>query len=135
MHWVLPNGLAGAILSIITGKKLLISLHGSDMYLAKKNRLFRLITKFIFSNATKVTACSKDLYFDAIRLGAKNKVNLIEWGVDPNIFYPSESDYFERKLSIKKNKNDIYILALGRLVYKKGFDKLILACRQYIKNK
>lgn len=132
-HWVIPNGFTGSILKIITKKKLLISLHGSDIYLAKKNILYRFITKFIFRISDEVTACSEDLYQFASKNGANNKVHLLAWGADPDIFFPSKSAFKYFGNPILKSENEIFIISIGRLVFKKGFDVLIRACENILK--
>jgi len=123
VHWVLPNGLIGLFVSKLLKKPYLISLHGSDIFVSKKNRLFSNIAKVIFMNASKVTACSYQLMSEALSLGAQN-VELIAWGADPEIFYRREVNLvYREKFFIKEN--DLVVIALGRLVYKKGFENLI----------
>jgi glycosyltransferase involved in cell wall biosynthesis len=126
VHWVLPNGPAAMLVSMILRIPYVLSLHGSDVYIAKKNKLFGLVAGWVFKRASAVTACSEDLKAAAISLGAPDRVTLIAWGADPDIFSPSKkSGVFLDSLGLD-GKQPI-ISALGRMVYKKGFDILIEA--------
>jgi len=124
VHWVIPNGPVAWLLSKITKVPYVVTLHGSDIFVANKNRVFRKISNLVFRNSLRITACSLRLAENAKTLGGKDKVVLLPWGADPVIFSPDfkSSDY--------KAKNNIpqeaaIILALGRMVYKKGFANLI----------
>lgn len=127
VHWVLPNGPVAMLVSKITRIPYILSLHGSDVYFAKKNKLFGWVAGLVLKRASYISACSEDLMNNAISLGAPaDNIHLIPWGADPHIFSPSKrSKEFLSKLGL----SDEYFIvsALGRLVYKKGFDKLIEA--------
>lgn len=72
--------------------------------------------KSIWANAKSVVACSKGLKDLALKTNAKVNINVIPDGVDLKKFYP-----------IKKENSPkiVRILAIGRLVPRKGFDYLI----------
>ncbi len=111
-HWVLPNGFIGARLSKTLKKPFVVSLHGSDMYLARKHRIFGSFARSVLKRANAVTACSPDLQIQAERLSGR-PVNLLEYGVDIEAFCPVGS------------RDESSVLAIGRLVHKKGFFELI----------
>lgn len=102
---------------------LIVSLHGSDIeqYFDEKGfdteKLARL--RYILERADTVTACSRHLLDQAIRLqpSIKEKGRVIYNGIDLNVF--------EEKSSRDRFKP--YVLAYGRFVYVKGFDLLIEA--------
>lgn len=101
-HWVLPNGF---IASLISGKiPLIISLPGSDVFLAKKNILFKLLSKFALSKAKAVTSNSPALLDDLKVVG---KI----------VHYPVPTNNLPRG----KNKK-LVIATAGRIVEKKGFE-------------
>jgi glycosyltransferase involved in cell wall biosynthesis len=131
-HWVIPNGLVAAWVAALRKIPFIISLHGSDIFLARRNPLFGAVARWVFHRASSVTACSLDLQQTAISLGAPEDTLLLAWGADPNIFHPalrkSENTYFHQE-----DDKKIIICALGRLVYKKGFDKLITAMSIVVK--
>lgn len=125
-HWVLPNGPVAALVAKLNGIPYVISLHGSDMYMAREHRLFGAVAKWVFQGAASVTACSEGLKQSAIQVGSPHEPRLISWGADPNLFQPHpKPGYLMKELGLSKNQ--ISILALGRMVHKKGFDVLLTA--------
>ena len=91
VHWVLPNGPVAAIVAKLRRIPFIVSLHGSDMYLARKNRLYGYVAHWVFIQAAAVTACSPELKERALELGAPKSTELLAWGADPLIFKPSEN--------------------------------------------
>ncbi|MCB2214118.1 glycosyltransferase [bacterium] len=128
-HWVLPNGFAAAIASKILKIPFVISLHGSDIFMADRNFLFRAVARWIFNQCSFVTACSQELKERALKINNKIDIQLIPWGADPNVFKP-----VEHKNSLREKyhwqENEIIISTLGRMVYKKGFDQLIRIAKE-----
>ncbi len=127
VHWVLPNGPMGLFVSLVSRLPLFVSLHGSDVFFARRNPLFAAIARRVLQHAQGVTACSPDLYEGAIALGASPETtHLIPWGADPAIFArPSGLPELRQRLGLEEGT--AVIVALGRLVGKKGFDVLIRA--------
>ncbi len=126
IHWVIPNGLPALLVSKILKIPYSISLHGSDIYIANKNWLFKQTAQIIFKHSSFVSACSMDLYSNAKKLGAPNNTKLIPWGADPEIFFKFNKLKNE-KFNFRSNNEQIILLCLGRLVHKKGFSNLIKA--------
>ncbi len=127
-HWVLPNGFIGAIVSRLTRIPLVISLPGSDVLMAGKNRIFNWMARFAWRTASLITTNSTDLRDEAIRLGAPaEKFDLIVYGVNANEFVPCADGTRELRQSLHLAADDVIVLAVGRMVYKKGFDVLIRA--------
>ncbi len=133
VHWVVPNGIPALIISKIFKIPYAISLHGSDIFVSKKNFVFRFIAKSIFANCSLVTACSPELYSDAVQLGSPKNIHLLPWGADPKIFFKSKNQQ-EIRQKYQVETDDIVLISLGRMVYKKGFTNLILALPAIIKN-
>jgi glycosyltransferase involved in cell wall biosynthesis len=113
-HWVLPNGFAGNAVARKLKLPLVVSLHGSDMFLTRKSRFFGGFARSVLRSAQAVTACSPDLQEQAQKLSGRD-VQLLEYGVDINHFAPS-SEVQPRPYSV---------FTAGRLVYKKGFMQLL----------
>jgi glycosyltransferase involved in cell wall biosynthesis len=65
-HWVLPGGLLGALAA--GRRRLVVSLHGSDVYVAERHAALRMVARRVFTRAAHVTACSDDLRTRAIAL-------------------------------------------------------------------
>ena len=123
-HWVLPNGFAAAIVSKILHIPFIISLHGSDIFVADKNFLFRAIAKWTFSQCSYVTACSQELHDRAKKINPSIHIEIIPWGADPDVFKPLKDKNTVRD-KYHWPKDEIIISTLGRIVYKKGFDQLL----------
>jgi glycosyltransferase involved in cell wall biosynthesis len=125
-HWVIPSGPIAAAVAGIRRTPLIVSLHGSDIFIARKNPLFGLVASMTLRFAQVVTACSDDLKADAIRLGVpKSTIRTIVWGADPKLFVPRNDAALRASLGI--SSNDLVVLGLGRLVHKKGYQYLLRA--------
>jgi glycosyltransferase involved in cell wall biosynthesis len=124
-HWVIPNGLIAACVAKVQDIPFIISLHGSDIYVAQKNWLFRTIARWVFKNSSGVTACSAELKRKAVELGAPKDVYLVPWGANPIVFDPKLRT--SSPVNQLNNHTQLLISSLGRLVEKKGFKFLIAA--------
>ncbi len=122
-HWVIPSGVIGA--AARGSRPLVISLHGSDVFVAEKHRAAGAAARAAFARAAWVTACSADLRDRAVRLGAAaERTTVVPYGVDTVRFAPSTSRPATRtRLGIPDDAP--LVVAVGRLVEKKGFGCLI----------
>ena len=121
-HWVVPNGAMAWPVSKARGLPLVVSLHGSDVFMSEKKGAFRSAAKLAFSQARAATACSNDLAVRSLALGATEKPRVVPYGVDTRLFGNEPS---ELRPSLGIEKDAIVILAVGRLVHKKGFEYLV----------
>ena len=128
-HWVIPNGPPATLAARLAGCPLVVSLHGSDVFLAERKAPIGRAARAVFGRAAAVTACSPDLAARAIGLGAQAATTTtIPYGVDPARFRPATPD--ERaavRAELGLYDGDRLVLAGGRLVYKKGLDVAIAA--------
>lgn len=134
-HWVLPNAPAAALVAQRRKLPLVVSMHGSDVFMAEKNRAFGSAARWCFDRAAWITACSDDLMQRALALGAdENKTELIPYGADAKVFHvhPEEAGRVRAALSLKRD--EVMILAVGRMVYKKGFEFLVRAMPQILQH-
>jgi glycosyltransferase involved in cell wall biosynthesis len=132
-HWVIPNGIAAALVARIRRLPLVLTLHGSDLFVAGKNAFFSILARMAFVQAHTITVCSEDLRDKAIRLGAKrSQIKVIPWGANPDLFLPRDPTLLRQSLEIQSA--DQVILALGRVVPKKGFQYLIQALPHLIEH-
>lgn len=124
-HWLVPN--AAMITDVVRGGTrrvpLVISLHGSDVSLAERLWPARVLARRALVAAGAITACSGDLHARALRLGASpDRVRTVPYGVD----LPAASEdraAVRARLSVPEGA--LLVLALGRLVEKKGFAYLV----------
>jgi glycosyltransferase involved in cell wall biosynthesis len=125
-HWVIPSG---AIAAAAAGDRpLVISLHGSDVFVAERHRVVGAAARRAFARASWVTACSADLRDRAVNLGASpERISIVPYGVDTDRFAPSRDarQHVRARLGIASDAP--LAVAVGRLVEKKGFKYLIEA--------
>ncbi len=127
-HWVLPNGPIGAAVARALARPFVISLHGSDVYLAEKAPPLGAIAGWALGAADVVTACSPDLRRRAVELGAAPaRARVVLWGASPERFVGREEPARRLRERLGIGPDVPVVLALGRLVYKKGFSYLIRA--------
>ncbi len=127
-HWVLPNGFIGAVASRRLGIPLAVSIPGSDARVAGQNPLFRAMARFAFRQAVLLTANSVELRDAAIALGADpGKFDLIIYGTDPDALRPNPEGVPELRARLGIPDDAVVLLAVGRMVPKKGFDVLVRA--------
>jgi glycosyltransferase involved in cell wall biosynthesis len=133
VHWVLPNGLVAAWVAALRKIPFILSLHGSDVFVAQRNPFFRSVARYVFRRAAGVTACSPELYQAALQLGAPPETRLLPWGANPTQFTPDFRTAEARKM-FTVNPDRLLIVALGRLVHKKGFGTLLAAMPRIVDN-
>jgi glycosyltransferase involved in cell wall biosynthesis len=123
-HWVIPSGVIAARAA---GKRpLVISLHGSDVFVAERHVLAGLAAQTAFRRASWVTACSADLKDRAIRLGAPpDRTTVVPYGVDSDRFRPDPTARQTVRARLGVDDRMPLVFAFGRLVKKKGFEYLI----------
>ncbi len=124
-HWVLPNGAPAALAARFHGLPLVVSLHGSDIFLASKAWPLSLAAAAVFRSAGAVTACSGDLRERALRLGARTDAMVIPYGVDTHAFQPDPDAGNLVRAELGLAPGTPLVVSVGRLVYKKGLTYLI----------
>jgi glycosyltransferase involved in cell wall biosynthesis len=105
------------------GIPVVTSLHGSGAFLAESRGVLGKAAGYALVGSAAVTACSGDLSLRAQRLGARPaQCVVIPYGVDPDGFRPLDT-HARRELRDRLGipSGAILILAVGRLVEKKGF--------------
>lgn len=123
-HWVVPGGVIGAAAAGST--PLVISLHGSDVFVAERHAAARVAARRAFARARWVTACSEDLRTRAVAIGASDgRSSVIPYGVDSEQFRPDPESRARGRESLGIADNVPLVVAIGRLVRKKGFEHLI----------
>lgn len=127
-HWVIPGGVLAA--KAKPSLPLVISVHGSDVFVAERNGLARRAARSAFTQAGWVTACSEDLRTRSIAIGARaDRTETVPYGVDSARFRPDA----EARAAIRRELGlggGPVVFTAGRLVSKKGFEYLIDATRQ-----
>lgn len=123
-HWVVPGGVTAA--AAAPRLPLVISLHGSDVYVAETVAPARMAAREAFRRAGYVTACSDDLARRAVALGAApDRIETVPYGVDVERFRPDPRARTARRQALGIGDRTTLVCAAGRLVRKKGFEYLI----------
>jgi glycosyltransferase involved in cell wall biosynthesis len=127
-HWVVPGGVTAALAA--PALPLVVSLHGSDIFVAERLAPARSAARFAFARAGVITACSADLGRRAVALGADPaRVDIVPYGVDVDRFRPGAGSADDYRAQLGVDPGVPLIFAAGRLVRKKGFEYLIDAVR------
>ncbi len=131
-HWVIPNGPPAALAAWRARVPLVISLHGSDVFVAERFRAVGGAAGWAFRRAAAVSACSGDLAARAIRLGADAvTMRVIPYGVNGDQFHPADAATRAAARGwLGLPPETPLVLCSGRLVYKKGFAVALAAFAQ-----
>jgi glycosyltransferase involved in cell wall biosynthesis len=122
-HWVVPGGVMARAASGTL--PLVVSVHGSDVFLAERRPVVGQAARRVFRRAARVTACSDDLRERSIALGADpSRIETVPYGVDSFRFAPSAEGRLATRRTLGLGDAPV-VFAGGRLVRKKGFEYLI----------
>ena len=130
-QWVIPGGALSRGPVVAHGRPFVISLHGSDVFAAERNRVVGRLARLAFEAAGAITACSSDLRVRAIMRGAPaGRTRTVPYGVDAGFFRQPERSGEARRAMRTRLGADLHqtlVVGVGRLVEKKGFAHLIEA--------
>jgi phosphatidylinositol alpha-1,6-mannosyltransferase len=118
-HWWIPSGISGYLASILTGKPLIITSHGTDVTLLEKSPAYAGIASRVYRHARAVTAVSSFLGRSISKLTG---ISVERITVAP---MPFNLDKFSSQGGAGREKG--YILSAGRLNEQKGMEYLIKA--------
>lgn len=134
-HFAIPTGPLGVFLSKIFRIKNILDIHGGDIYnptrkiSPHKNILFKQIVQWVLNNSDKIIAHSEDIKKQAIKYYQPMKeIIVIPLGFKPIKFKKVN----RRELRLKDNV--FYLISIGRLVKRKGYDYLIKALQSLDSN-
>ena len=121
-HWWFPAGLLAVPICRLTNTPLVITLHGSDVHIAR-SRALRPIARWVLQQAAVVGVVSEALRAEAIA----------ELGVDPArcdvLRMPVMVDDVATSLDAAPPPPPLRLVAVGRFAPEKGFDVLLAALR------
>lgn len=129
-HWVIPNAPVAVLIGWLRRIPVVISLHGSDVYMAEKIKPVGWVASWAFRRAAAVTASSADLLARAQKLGATLdplRAVVIPYGADAAIFARTATPRMALRQKPGFGPDAQILLCVGRLVYKKGFEYALRA--------
>lgn len=130
---ILPGGTVAYILKLLLGVPYIVSAHGLDIALPQRNSRKLWLMKKILRNADAVIANSSYTKNELIKLDCVNGWNLEIIYPCPNIYFvPTDNVKIAEFLSKHELTNKKIILTTGRLIERKGHDKVIEAMPQII---
>jgi glycosyltransferase involved in cell wall biosynthesis len=122
-HWLLPQGLVIAVLGRLLSIPYVVTLHSPDTAILSRLPGGKMLARWVFRGAVKVSAVSKRAAFPvrALFVGEQlkhfeAKLRILPMGVDP-------MDRQKGEPSIKSAR--AYLLFVGRLAEKKGLSLLL----------
>lgn len=135
VHWILPNGLIAFVVSKLTRVPYVVTLPGTDAYLAYRYKVFGLVAKIVAMGSSGIISNNSWHLKRILDLGVGSKPSaVISYPVDVSSFRPINRGLKALRLKYNIKQKNFVILAVGRLVYKKGFKYLIRAV-SYLANK
>ncbi len=132
-HWSVPGGFLGGLVSKYLKLPLVVSMHGSDVFVTEHNKIYARAARIGFRQAYCVTAVSQHLLDRSVSAGLDpRKGHVVPCGVDAARFAQGEGQRMRSRLDIAA---DVPVIgAIGRLVFKKGFSYLIDAMPQILQS-
>ncbi len=121
----LPSGYAGLFIKKLTGKKLIITAHGSDIYTIPKQGFFKKMLIEIISHSDSIITVSNENKKRLINLGLKEDfITVIPNGVYLSMIKP--------KSPSKMKSYGSTLIWIGRMVEVKGLEYLLKATKRII---
>jgi glycosyltransferase involved in cell wall biosynthesis len=131
-HWILPNGFVAECATRRSRTPFVVTLHGSDVFMAERNPLFGAMARRALHGAAHVTSCSADLRDRLLALAGSPappelaaKVSLVPNGTD--LPPPGGPDAAAARRRLGLPAEGRLVAAVGRMVDKKGFGYLLEA--------
>jgi phosphatidyl-myo-inositol dimannoside synthase len=125
---ILPLGTASLLISKFFKINYSVILHGTDIMYALKSKRKKILTKLILKKADKIICNSsyvKKITSDFLNKKYDNKIFVINPGVN-SVFFTEKHDKIKKAIIKKYNlKNKKVLFSIGRLIKRKGVDKVL----------
>lgn len=121
VHFPFPLALFGIAMKRISKKPLVMTCHGSEVNMAKKNPIFRKIFNFMLKHADFITVNSTFMKNEVEKIIKNKNIEIIPMGAGIGKIF--------EKVAEKKRETKISLLFVGRLIEVKGTKYLIDAVK------
>ncbi|KKG02310.1 hypothetical protein DU40_14640 [Methanosarcina mazei] len=136
-HWLVPQGLVGALCNKLLGIPHIASIHSSEVTLLSKLPMSNKIIQFILANSNFVVSVSSHRADELLSHTpnefankAKDKIHIVPMGVDFSRFSGAKD---KESIKLKHGlKSKFTVLFVGRLVEVKGCEYLIQSFRTVV---
>jgi glycosyltransferase involved in cell wall biosynthesis len=125
VHWLIPQGLVAALVQRLTGARVVVTIHGGDVF-SLNGRVLRRVKRHVLRRADAVVVNSSATADACRSLYDGRTYEVIPMGVDTERFSPGPKS---ADLVRKHDLGDFTILFVGRLTEDKGLADLIDALR------
>ena len=120
-HWAIPTGVIGAMVNLLWGKSLIVTIHGSDLRLAMERQgLLRRLFVFVCKTANHLNCVSEIQKKEMEGIGFREKdITVIPMGVDQEFIEARKkrNDKIEnRSFTILSNRNLLPIYNVSLLI-------------------
>jgi glycosyltransferase involved in cell wall biosynthesis len=116
VHFPFPLALFGIAMKIASKKPMIVSCHGSEVNMAKKNIIFRAIFRWMMKRADGITVNSGFMKNELKKIIGNREIEIIPMGSGVGEIFPDKRE---------KNNEKTKILYVGRLIKLKGVKHLI----------
>lgn len=127
-HYVFPSGLLALFYKKMWRTRMVVTSHGGDLdKMAMKNDLIFAWTKKVLGESDEVIAVGEELKARLITEFhvPKEKITLLNMGVDRSVFKPLNKSIARKKLQLKKHAK--ILLFTGNIIEQKGVMDLVTA--------
>lgn len=127
-HFLVPPGLIAVLVGGLTGRKVAVTVHGSDIFIQSRNPVLRLMIKYVLRKADYIAVVDEVIKEQIMKLemeGVDGKIKVTPNAVDLEKFKPQMKTDFREKMGLDPQKN--LILFVGNLVPQKGLKYLLKA--------
>ncbi|WP_286474283.1 glycosyltransferase [Methanobacterium sp. CWC-01] len=123
VQWPIPNGLGALFLKKLYGVPYINTIHGEEVYLAKRYHM-QFALRWLVNNSSKTVTNSSATRNACVDAGLdEDKLEIIPFGVDTDFFRP---------MDVPKDEDIFQILSVGYLIERKGHEYLIKAMKEIV---
>ncbi|WP_081882652.1 glycosyltransferase family 4 protein [Methanobacterium sp. SMA-27] len=124
VQWPIPNGLGALFLKTFYKIPYVNTIFGEEVYLSKRYHTIPIL-KLLVNKSSKTITISTGSLKACLESGLKKeKLGIMPFGVDTNFFRP---------INVQKDKEIFQILSIGYFIERKGFEYLIKAVKEVLK--